>query len=285
MAEGFINKYVRFCGSRELAWLIGINIAVSIFVWAAGIILSISHTNDINLHSWLAMPSDAKTFLHRPWTLLTYMFTQFSPLHLLFNVLWLYWFGRLTIYSIGGRQLLRIYVAGGLAGSLAYLAATACGVSAGGYLCGASASVLAIMCVVAITMPDFELNLFIFGRVKMKWFAAVCVILTLVGASSSEAGTIAHAGGMTFGIIYGLVSKGTLKRYKVSLKERSDNIKKRFKPDRPKNAEAAANAMRGRLSDHDRLDQLLDKIRLSGFSSLSETERLELDALSKRIKN
>lgn len=285
MAEGFINKFNRFCGSRELAWLIGINIAVSIFVWVAGIMLSITHTIDINLHPWLALPSDPGIFLHRPWTLLTYMFTQFSPLHLLFNVLWLYWFGRITAYSAGGRRLLQIYIGGGLAGGLAYLAASACGVPAGVYLCGASASVLAIMCVVAITMPEFELNLFIFGRVKMKWFAAVCAILTLVGASSSEAGTIAHAGGLAFGIIFGFAGKGVMKGYKDSLKEKSGNIKKRFKPDRPKNAEAAANAMRGRLSDHDRLDQLLDKIRLSGFSSLSETERLELDALSKRIKN
>ncbi len=285
MAEAFIDKFRRFCGgSKELACLAGLNIAVSIVVWITGFILTLSHIDSTSLHTWLALPSSPALFVFRPWTLLTYMFTQFSPLHLLFNILWLYWFGRMMIFSTTGRRLIICYLGGGAAGGLAYLTASACGMAAGAYLCGASSSVLAIMCTVAITMPDYELNLFLFGRVKMKWLAAVCAVLTLIGASATEAGTIAHAGGILFGVIYGCIRKGMFKKYEDSFKAKKAGIKKSFRSNPTKDAGAAVKAMQGRLSDHERLDQLLDKIRISGYASLSEAERLELDALSRRIR-
>lgn len=279
MKGGFVNKFRLLCGSKVLAALIAINIAVSGVLWLAALVGLFTQANGFSLSSWLSLPSSFALFLGRPWTLLTYMVTQSSPLHLLFNVLWLYWFGRILLLKFPDKGLLTCYIGGGLAGGIAYLAATSAGVAAGGYLCGASASVLAIMSCVALALPDYELNLFIFGRVKMKWFALACAVLTLIGTAGSEAATIAHAGGMAFGLLYGL--KPDFK-YKLN-----PDFKKKFKPEkrlRPKNAEAAVKAMQGRLCDHERLDQLLDKIRLSGYTSLSDDERRELDALSSRLK-
>ena len=59
--------------------------------------------------------------LSRPWTLITYMFTHFNFLHILFNMLILYWFGRIFLQYLTGRQLLTTYLIGGLAGALLYL--------------------------------------------------------------------------------------------------------------------------------------------------------------------
>lgn len=279
MRGGFVNKFRLLCGSKVLATFIAINIAVSGVLWLAAIIGFYVHTNEFSLSAWLSIPSSFEVFLGRPWTLLTYMVTQSSPLHLLFNVLWLYWFGRILLLKFTDKGLLTCYIGGGLAGGVAYIVATSAGVAAAGYLCGASASVLSIMCCVALALPDYELNLFIFGRVKMKWFALVCAVLILIGTAGSEAATIAHAGGMAFGLLYGLKPQFSFKL--------NPDFKKKFKPEkrsRPKDAGAAIKAMQGRLCDHDRLDQLLDKIRLSGYSSLSDDERRELDALSSRLK-
>lgn len=284
--EGFIEKFRSLCGgSKELAWLIAVNVAVSIAVWIAGIVMAILHIDAHYLRQWLVLPSSFSLFAVRPWTMLTYMFTQFSVLHLLFNVLWLFWFGRMLLMKVPSRRLPGGYLCGGLAGGAAYLAACACGVPAGAYLCGASASVLAIMCMVAVTIPDYELNLFIVGRVRMKWFAIVCVALTLVGTAGSQAATTAHVGGILSGVICGLKWRGASGKTEETIKNVYSEFRRKMHRMRPKDAESALKAMQGRLSDHDRLDQLLDKIRLSGYLSLTESERLELDALSRRIKN
>lgn len=279
MAEGFINKFHGICGgSKVLASLIGVNIVLGVVLWVVNVILEVSHAAISLSPLWFALPSDLSLFLSHPWTLLTYMVTQFSLLHMLFNVLWLYWFGRLMLFSLGERRLLVIYVAGGLAGGIAYIVAAALGMAAGAYLCGASSAVLAIMSVVAIVMPDYELNLFIFGRVKLKWFALVCILLTLLGSGGSQAGTVAHIGGVLCGVAYGMIRK-------------MDNVKKTgafknvYRKVRKKNVQAVVDAAKGRLSDHERLDQLLVKIRLSGYPSLTDRERAELDALSARMRN
>ncbi len=293
MAEAFIEKYRRFCGgSRILAALISVNLLLGVTLWVVTMIILLAHKSPDFLIYIFALPSDPSIFASYPWTLLTYMVTHFSPLHLIFNVLWLYWFGRLIILSSGDKDLLASYVGGGITGGIAYMVASISGASAGAYLCGASASVLAIMTVVALTMPNYEIKLFLFGRVKVKWFAIVCILFTLVGTSSGTTGvSLAHLGGILFGAAYGFFlrkrqsGKDFLPHIWNKGKKSVASFMKRHKPQRPKNAEAMVKAAKGKLCDHERLDELLDKIRLSGYNSLTDHERRELDALSARLRS
>lgn len=287
MEEGFIDRFRRLCGgSKVLALLIGVNIAIGMTLWVVSAVMEMSHADASALPLWFSLPSGLATFLHRPWTLLTYMVTQFSLLHLLFNMLWLYWFGRMMLFAADERSLSACYLGGGIAGGMAYLLSATSGVPAGDYLCGASASVLAVMCAVAFIMPGYELNLFIFGRVRLKWFAAICVLLTLLGAGGSTAATIAHIGGIFYGMTYGCIVSGCQSVIKMNglfnrLKSGwGEGVMKRR---RRENKADMIKAVKGRLNDNDRLDELLDKIRLSGYPSLTESERKELDALSSRI--
>lgn len=295
MAEGFIDKYIRFCGgSRILTILTGANLIIGATLWVVTMIMLFAHKNPGGLTYILALPSDPNIFVAHPWTLLTYMVTHFSPLHLIFNVLWLYWFGRLIILSSSEKNLLISYIGGGITGGVAYIIASLAGASSGAYLCGASASVLAIMTVVALTMPDYEIKLFLFGRVKVKWFALICILFTLIGTSSGTTGvSIAHLGGMAFGATYGIVlkqhntGKDILNAFKKRAKTDGASYIKRMtrkKSLTQKNAEAIVKAAKGKLCDHDRLDELLDKIRLSGYNSLTDHERRELNALSARLR-
>ncbi len=293
MAEAFIDKYRRFCGnSGILAGLTGLNLIIGATLWIVTMIIHFAHKSPDSLIYTLALPSALHIFATHPWTLLTYMVTHFSPLHLIFNVLWLYWFGRLIILSSGEKGLLSSYIGGGITGGAAYIVASISGAPAGAYLCGASASVLAIMTVVALTMPDYEINMFLFGRVKIKWFALVCILFTLIGTSGgSTGGSLAHLGGILFGAVYAmairrrLTEKDSLLNLIKKGKEKATSQVKYVKPHRPKNAEAMVKATEGKLCDHERLDELLDKIRLSGYSSLTDHERRELNALSARLRN
>lgn len=239
---------------------------------------------------WLCVSSSVHNAISHPWTIVTYMVVQYDFLHLLFNMLWLFWFGRLLMTTLSDRHLLWLYIGGGITGALFYilLQLTVPGLSAhGSYLCGASASVLAIMTAAALRTPDMKLYLFIFGEVKMKWVAMGCIILTFVGVGGGNTGgQAAHVGG----VIYGLVSILALKKgydftrtSKLFMPKSHNKAKNYVRAGVVRDGNAVAKAMSGKLSDTARLDELLDKIRLSGYSSLTDSEKKELNALSQRL--
>jgi membrane associated rhomboid family serine protease len=79
--------------------LIYINVIVFVLIrlWGVSLMLFNVDVQEISLLSYLEMPSSPTSFLYKPWTLITYMFTHFDFLHILFNMLWLYWFGSIFL--------------------------------------------------------------------------------------------------------------------------------------------------------------------------------------------
>lgn len=283
MAEDFIKSAKRFCGgSNVLFSLIAANIIIFFLVWAITLISGHGNSgNNITL-PWLCVSSDLTVIATRPWTLLTYMVTQYDFIHLLFNVLWLYWFGIMIPERVSEKKKLLLYIGGGLTGALLFIIVNALiptiGAN-GAYLCGASAAVLAVMTATAILIPEREVNLFLFGPVKFKWVALLFIVLTFIGFNGgSGAAQSAHIGGVAFGIFYGLVLRKPAKRKATHTTSASIRLRVNVKRDGNAVAKAAE-----RLSDTNRLDELLDKIRLSGYSSLSTGERNELNLLSQRL--
>lgn len=281
--EAFIDRFRRACGSPQLAWLIIANVALFLIVWI--VILSgksIGATDNFTI-SWLCVPSEPVFFIHRPWTAVTYMMTHYDFFHLLFNMLWLFWFGSLLHPMVSGRKLLTLFVGGGLTGAALYIAVTALWTASpqgASYLCGASAAVLAVMTAAAIISPERKVSLFLIGQVRLKWIAAVCIALTLLGIGGGNPGAqSAHIGGVLFGGVWPYVAAGKRMRKKSGDFPRHRQPRKNVKRD----GTAVATAVAGRLSGTGRLDQLLDKIRLSGYASLTSGERNELNELSQRI--
>lgn len=282
----FIDNFKRFCGDPALALLIGINIGVWAVVGLVVLFCRLTGVDDNWASVMFAVSSVPVEVAMHPWTVVTYMVTQFSLIHLLFNMLWLFWFGRLALTLLTSRRLLTVYIGGGLAGAVAYILASLIFRQAtGAYLIGSSASVMAVMTAAAFLTPDLKVSLVIFGDVKLKWLALVCVALTFFGsASSSTAGSLAHLGGILFGMVYAMKFRGIFRRKTAPAPELSPWERRYGKPRKVKrNGKAVALAARN-LTDSGRLDFLLDKIRLSGYDSLSEGERNELTLLSQRLK-
>lgn len=236
-----------------MAWLIIINLAVFLGVW---VVILIGHTCGLQGNftmSWLCVPSQPALLPSRCWTLLTYMVTQYDFIHLLFNVLWLFWFGNILPEWVSERRRIILYAGGGLCGALTYVACNLLFPSLappGAALCGASAAVLSMMAAAGILGGDRKVYLILVGPVAAKWVCLGCIILAFFGfGGGSTAAQSAHIGGVAFGLIYALLLKHS-----------------------PRRAPRRAN-----------LDQLLDKIRLSGYSSLTIGERKELNAISRRL--
>ncbi|MDE6768826.1 MAG: rhomboid family intramembrane serine protease [Muribaculaceae bacterium] len=287
--EDFIKSFKRYCGgSSVLAGLIGSNLLIFLGVWIVILIGRQFGLEGNFTMPWLCVSSNPDVVLFHPWTLLTYMVIQYDFIHLLFNVLWLFWFGVFIPFQVSEKQRLLLYAGGGFAGALLYVCVNLIwhdSVVPGGYLCGASAAVLAIMTAVAIWSPRREVRLFLIGSVQLKWVALGCMVLTFLGLNGgSGAAQSAHIGGVLFGALFALATaRHFAKHPRATTSSAAHAPQRKVRIHVRRNGKAVAEAAANRLNDEGRLDQLLDKIRLSGYSSLTAGERNELNLLSQRL--
>lgn len=279
--------------SGPVMWLIAANITMFLTVWAVILIGNACGVAGNFTMPWLGVAGDFNLFIRRPWTMLTYMVTQYDFLHLLFNLLWLYCFGIMMADTRRTLNILTLYIGGGIAGAIVYIAVTALsptGEYAGSFLCGASAAVLSVMAATAILMPDRRVHLFLVGAVRLKWLAIIFFIIAFLGLENSGLPTQgAHIGGTLFGLGFTLISRLRSHHHKIE-KSKKDlpsitefEFKRKLRINVNRDGRAVAEAMANRLPDNERLDQLLDKIRLSGYPSLTVAERNELNLLSQRL--
>ncbi len=237
--------------------------------------------------SWLSVPSDPVALLFRPWTPFTYMFLHYDFFHLLFNVLYLYWFGRLFIQLIDERKLLTIYIWGGLAGAAIYLLSfnffPAFHPGNGeAILLGASASVMAILFAVARVRPDFSIYLFLIGPVKLKYLALGAFIIDLVSipGMSNTGGHLAHIGGALIGLYYGWkLSEGKISgNYFDKAASRAGGLfrKKSNMKVTHRRPVSDLEYNKQKIEHQKELDRILEKIKNSGYDSLSKEEKKTL---------
>ncbi len=287
--------------SLSALWILVIlNIAVFLLLRLLGIIAMIGGWDINSVVDELALPSLAEFVAQRPWTVLTYMFTHYAPFHILFNMLTLYWFGKLMLWRCSPRQLVWLYIYGGIAGALFYLIGAQLFVSVGGWLLGASASVIAIVIATAMMMPDFRISFLFIGSVKLKWVAITAVLLFALGLVGDNAGAhIAHFGGIAMGCVFGfLLNKGIditrpvnllyerivdfCRRVFATRKPQRQKARFRF---RPKNTDSrTASSSQSEADDRRNLDAILDKIKHSGYTALTADERRRLFEISRRVK-
>ncbi|MDE7381159.1 MAG: rhomboid family intramembrane serine protease [Muribaculaceae bacterium] len=267
--------------TRMALWIIVINVAVSLMLWIYIPVARLGKLDPSSFLSFLSLPSSLTELASHPWTPLSYMFTHISPLHLLFNMLWLYWFARL-LHACSPRLLLTLYIGGGLAGAIGFLwvAVSSPIVGAASSMCGASAAIVALITAAAILSPDEHVRFFAVGAVRLRWVAFGALALTFFGNGLQSGSLAAHLGGLIFGALAAL----TVKYLNIPDVKQIRILPQR---ERKRSAEMFLSSVRKsnpRLSDPERLDELLDKIRLSGFSSLSSIEKNELNEISRRLR-
>ncbi len=265
-----------------LTRLIYVNLGVFVVLRIINVFFFLLNEN-FTLINWLALPSDLNQLLYKPWTMVTYMFLHEGFLHILFNILWLYWMGKIFLFYFDEKKLLGVYLLGGFFGGLFYLVAynlfPAFSNSVNfSYLMGASASVLAIIAAIATYAPNHNINLLFIGQVKMKHLAIFSVILYVIGiASSNSGGNLAHLGGAFFGFIFALnYKKGS--DMTVVVTSIINSIVKLFKPKQKihvsykgKNNDYEFN--RQKNVKQEEINRVLDKISKSGYDSLTKEEK------------
>lgn len=274
-----------FKEGSSLTRLIYINLGVFLIVQIIGVGYFLSGQISI-LPDWLSVPSDFSEILKKPWTPVTYMFLHTGFIHLLFNVLGLYWFGKLFLYRLDSSKLLGVYLIGGISGAGFYVISYnvfPAFESVNGLLLGASASVFAILVAIAFYDPDNEIHLSFIGSFKLKYVALFYVLLSVVGISATNpGGNIAHLGGAAWGWFYifqlrkgkdlGAVLinmlNGIAGLFAAIFKPKS-NLKVTFRQT-PKD-DYEYNRIKNK--EQEEVNRILEKIGKSGYDSLSKDEK------------
>lgn len=243
-----------------------------------------------NFLSWFSLSSEGINLLKRPWSLFTHMFVHEGMWHLFWNMLILFWFGRIAGDLIGDKKVLPLYIMGGLSGALLYL------LFAGltnqlGIAYGASAAVMSFVVAAAFIAPEYIIHLILIGPVRLKYIALFLVLIDLVmiAESNNTGGRIAHLGGASFGALYvvSLRNGNDLTAYLSQLFDRMGSFFGEVSTSRPgkmkvvhkkKNTDRSIDEM----DIQERIDAILDKINHSGYDSLTSEEKEFLYQASKK---
>lgn len=278
--------------------LIFINIGVFLLLHIITIVALLLNAG-ANPLQWVELPSDVMALLRRPWTLVTYMFSHYALLHILFNMLWLYWLGRIFMEYFSPKQLTGVYLLGGWGGALLFLLAYNLLPYFAGHhslLIGASASVIAIVVATAVYAPDYKISLLFIGEVSLKWVAIVTIIIDIIGLEGGNiGGNMAHLGGAIVGAIYALRIKsghditrplnalidGVVGLFNGRSWPQFKRPQRPARPTRPQQEPPRAHRPADTISESE-LDTILGKIKASGYDALTDEEKDKLFKASRR---
>lgn len=267
--------------------LIGINVIVfivTLLVNAAGFLFKDPATIKTFV-SWVAVPPALSDLAHKPWTLFTYMFVHdYETLwHIFFNMLILYFAGRIFLSELGPKRLWGTYILAGLSGAILFIISFNIFPVFNEFMhrpmVGASASVIGILIAIAVYMPNMEVNLILLGPVKLKWIALFFMLMDLVKLTDGNAGGhIAHFGGALYGFLYiTYLRKG--KDLSLGFMSMGSRIRNAFKP-KPKmrveyssKQKQSSKRSKSDMQNQEVIDAILDKIARSGYDSLSKEEK------------
>ncbi len=304
MLQSILDDVKReFSYGNMVTRIIIINVAFFVFVHLVNITLYLAGGGQPSpffrefIH-FFSMSSDWKHILTHPWVIITSMFLHEGFWHILWNMLFLYWFGRIVGDFLGNQRILPIYLLGGVAGSIIYFITANLliyGAEGARFALGASAGVMAIVVAAGATSPDYVMRLLLIGDVKLKYIVGVLVFLDLIGIASdiNTGGHFAHLGGAFFGWLFvrqlregndwGAPVNNLIDRIVnffrglFSGQQRTRSRGPRVVYRNPVKKRAArksdTKASPEELSHQERLDAILDKIKKSGYESLSSEEK------------
>lgn len=292
MADFIKSIQTIFRGRDTLFTLIVINVAIFLFCAILRVIGVLFEINYPDLGVYFEVSSNIQIALKHVWTLFTYMFLHYDVWHILFNMLMLYWFGQIFCTYFTSKQLIAVYILGGLAGALFYILTfntipyfIKMGDSS---MIGASGAVTAIIFASAFYNRNLEVGLLLFGRIKIIYIAIFIFIIDFIalGGGNNTGGHVAHIGGALFGYLFAMqYLKGRdLTKWFNKLIDRLVNLFKRS-PNMRVTYQRGKTDQEYNQSKHNKeveIDRILDKIKQSGYNSLNEDEKKRLfDASNK----
>lgn len=273
----FINDIkLRYKTGNIVEKLIFINIGVFVLALLLSVIFGLYKSQGDFIFDWFALDYSFDSLLTKPWTLISYGFLHAGFLHIIFNLIALYFIGNLFIQYFTQKQLLNFYLLGTFFGGILFIVSHNYFPLFEGtkpQLVGASAGISAVFIGIATYIPNYQLKIRFIGFVKLWHIAAIWVSLDVLGLIGGNAGGhFAHIGGALFGFLY--VNQASNKEIKIWDKISSlfTSKKKPLKTVYKSGKKAASKSKTNNLTQQ-QIDGILDKISKSGYDSLTKAEK------------
>ena len=287
--------------SVQLFKLIFINIVVFIGIRVLSIFSNLLGSSDgafidSYIGPFLGLHTDFMAFITHPWTLFTYMFTHFGLMHLLWNMLFLYFAGKLFEQMFSAKRLLATYILGGMLGGILEIVAHAAFEKmqlSSDSVVGASGSIMAIFIAISFYRPNTKVHLFGLLPVRIIFLAIAFILMDFLKLGSADSTPhFAHLGGAILGVwsIQNLHASNNIvtlsqafmnsvlklfsKKDATHMKVKKGGKSVRHKSDEDYNAE--------KKNKQEVIDKILDKISKSGYESLTKKEKDYLFNQSKK---
>jgi len=277
-------KFKVFRSGNPVFFYIGINTIVFVAVALFGVTYFLAGNTTVRfmdyIREYLAFPAAFRKLPFRFYTIFTHMFLHKDIFHVLFNMLGLFWMGRIFLDFLKPRQFHFVYLAGGIVGALFFALAynfipVFSGSVFGATIIGSSASVMAIAVAVITLVPDYQITMLLLGSLKLKYLVLAYVVIDLIGiATTNPADSFAHLGGAFLGFGY------------IKLLQKGNDWSNLFKK-KPKLKVVRNDSPRGGMKSNGHavnqkeVDAILDKISKAGYNKLSKEEKETLFKASK----
>lgn len=278
---------------NALMWLFVFNVVFFLILATIKVAVSVNDNSDAVFYSqvvnWFYLPADLIRLAGRPWTVLTFMFSDVELFRAISNMLWLWVFGGIFQNLTGNTKLIPVYLYGGFAGALFFVAASYLipsnkAILGTANLLGANAAVLAVAVAATVIAPNYRFFRHIRGGIPIWVLTTIYIAIDLAGVAAQPAAqAIAHAAGALSGYLF-----VTLLRNKIDgstwINKLYNWVINIFNPDKNKQRSSVKEKVfyaTGNRSPYSktsnvtqqRIDEILDKINQKGYDYLSNEEK------------
>ena len=242
-----------------------------------------------NVLSWFILPANLDKLTSRPWTVLSFMFSDMDVFRFIGNMFWLWCFGYILQDLTGNRKLVPIYLYGGVAGAAFFVLAYALipglhGQAAIAQLAGANAAIMAVAIATTTVAPDYRIFPMINGGIPLWIMTLAYLLINFATIGHGETGAyIANLAGAGAGFffVYALRRGHDGSIWINRLFDWSNDL---FNPDKKKKGRLPKDEFYYKVSGtqpykkipnvtQQRIDEILDKINQQGYRFLTDEEK------------
>jgi membrane associated rhomboid family serine protease len=242
-----------------------------------------------HVFNWFILPASAEKLAWRPWTIISFMFTDYQLLHFISNMFWLWSFGYILQDLTGNRKLVPIYLYGGLVGAFLFVLVhmVVPGFQANAQtdsLFGGNCSIAAVAIATTVVSPDYRIFPMISGGIPLWILTLVFLLLNFSGIDHGGMATsIAYGGGAVTGWLFIYLLRSG-RDCSIWINQFFDWLADLFNPDKKKKPKNKKDEFYYNVSGtqpykkipnitQKRIDEILDKINQQGYRYLTSEEK------------
>ncbi|MBN8832802.1 MAG: hypothetical protein ABS68_08685 [Niastella sp. SCN 39-18] len=242
-----------------------------------------------SIFEYFALPAHLSVLSERPWTIFTWMFSEATFWSFFANMVWLWCFGSLLQSISGNTKIIPVYIYGGLAGALFFIAGFYLFMNTGDqtiniFLNGANASVMAVATAVVMLTPSYRILPDIRGGVPIWVLLAIYILIDVINIHNAALPwQLSHLGGALAGVLFViLLHKGW--DGSLWMNRFYHTFMNLFNPSGRGNSKTARESLfyeKGNRNPYQksphitqqRVDEILDKINTKGYHFLTDEEK------------